>query len=74
MVARAREKLPSFYSLSGSRATIKADVEWLIDDSHFIFADVDLKVWVHLPETQMKKSSHLLSIVLLTMQLPLILS
>jgi hypothetical protein len=44
MVARAREKLPSFYSFSGSRATIKADIEWLIEDSHFIFGDVDLKV------------------------------
>jgi hypothetical protein len=38
--------LPSFYSFSGSKTSIKSDVEWLLENSHFIFGLVDVKVCI----------------------------
>jgi len=44
VITKARDKIKSFYGFSENVAEVKQAVEWLIEDSHFIFGSVDIKV------------------------------
>jgi hypothetical protein len=46
VIAKARDKVKSFYGFSDRVAEVKAAVEWLIQDAHFIFGSVDVKVLI----------------------------
>jgi Domain of unknown function (DUF6532) len=44
VIAKAREKVKSFYGFSDDVVAVKQAVAWLINDSHFIFGSVDITV------------------------------
>jgi Domain of unknown function (DUF6532) len=58
LITKARERVRGFYGLSGTSDKIREDVEWLLRDSKFMYADINLEVWIWIPSGQCTKCSH----------------
>lgn len=59
VITKARERVRGFYGLSGTVDKIREDVEWLLTDSKFMYADIDLEVWTRISSGQRTKCSPL---------------
>ena len=59
VITKARERVRGFYGLSGTVDKIREDVEWLLTDSKFMYADIDLEVWTRISSGQCTKCSPL---------------
>lgn len=59
VITKARERVRGFYGLSGTSDKIREDVEWLLMDSKFMYADINLEVWTWISSGQYTKYSHL---------------
>ena len=44
LIGKARVIVPGIYGITGKKEDIIARVEWLHEDSHFLFAGIDIEV------------------------------
>lgn len=58
VVTKARERVRGFYGFSGTADKIREDVEWLLTDSKFMYAHVNVEVWTWISSGQHTKCSH----------------
>jgi hypothetical protein len=46
LITKARDKVRGFYQLMGSADQVREDVKWLLTQSRFMYAEIDLDVRV----------------------------
>ena len=56
IILKARQRVLGHYGLNGTVEEIKINVNWLLEKSHFLYGDLDLKVRVVLKVTQTNAS------------------
>ena len=45
IITRARERVRGLNGLNGTSDKIRADVEWLLAESRFMYGDIVIEVW-----------------------------